>query len=1477
MKSITLTPILLSLFATVLAAQDLYPDDNGVTTKFENSQEKRFTVVEIGTFGGTSSEAFAINDIGQVIGRAAYPDNKWHAFIWQDGIIKDLGFSESSIHSVAYGINNDGQVVGAQVISEQSVEAFLWENDEIQILEGFGGPFTRAYGINNIGQVVGSSSDGFATFAVLWQNGTPLNLGTFGDQSFAYGINDHGQIVGYVFNEDEDDRAFLWESGSMQDLQTPVGMESVAYAINNAAQVVGDYYDNSTSTGVSFLWDNGHIQDLWTFESESVGAHRAYGINDSGQIVGNAAGVGLGHFAFLWDNGKMYNLNELIASDSGWQLDQARAINNEGWIVGRGRHENRSKAFLLIPEGNIIIVNSTGDFDDYDPDDEKCDTGVVMPDGKPECTLRAAIRHANTLDEPVKIVFDIEQEGNTFIDGNPVIAPVAALPFMLNNITIDATTQPEGSVILSGASAGTHTDGLRADADSITIKGLTISDFDGYGIALLGGSYQTITGNIVGYNADQTELRLNNRGGIYISDDAHHATIGSSDPDDQNIIAGGISFGESIPDGVKILRNRIEVPEEWLSGDELRVLIGKGANGSPACVPWNESSSNKLPAPRIFDLTDEYVAGMTRPGATVIVYHALETGSERGRYFPRIVEPVAMGTANQNGQYHISVNLEPEIMVSVGAVGADGGSSELSQLKRPVIYAPGIGGSWLRGSDDERLWLPLAVSGAEKNNRLARLALDDSGNDMEQIRVDGILELAGHAGYGPALSYLQENGYPGHPDNLNTVDLDLWRFANDWRKNPSDLADSLRSLIDFVLSGSTQVAHSCEVDIISHSNGGVIAAAYVRKHPDHSGSLVNRLITIGTPYLGTPQAAAAHTRGYVFGIEEELYFKAEWGRMVGMTRNLTGAYGLMPSKKYWEATDFGEHSGYLMDLDRNLLSTYDDTFNFITAPKTDVFSLPIGLQRNASLWNSIETNVHGLIDDWREWQGPPFIYRLVGDLPVSTTIGWIWEQFPYPLIYLGHLNIHADEGDLTQHIEYRAMQTAVPGDGDGTVSLTSATLGHHPRVGAVDFSGVDNSPWINPFEYYPCNHMGLIETGCTSADTEIPILDRVLRILRSGYIVEPPADTDNLNMQMNIPSVASNAQENNNVHEVFYITANAPVGVHIYDSEGNHTGPASLTSTAVSDSIVYDIDGIGYWPNALAATVSLDRNQSYNIRIATPVGAGQVRVLRVLMDTNGSNLQVVFPDIELQEGGSIQMQLVEGGLAEDAPFMVDTEGTGTFNDLLEPALTLSSNTPVPSVPSTDRFIYSIKVNPDQVEDQLVAIEFRGDKDAGWEWELSGNSDWVKPDINSGKLDGPPSLTVLSATLPEGTYNDTLKIIVRKDDFERENNIVIRLVKDVSVSVDENDAQPPSAFRLYQNYPNPFNPSTVIEFELPAAANVQLVVYDMLGRRVAVLENGMRTAGRHQVSFDASSLSSGLYIYRITAGEFVQTRKMMLVK
>jgi subtilisin-like proprotein convertase family protein len=97
-----------------------------------------------------------------------------------------------------------------------------------------------------------------------------------------------------------------------------------------------------------------------------------------------------------------------------------------------------------------------------------------------------------------------------------------------------------------------------------------------------------------------------------------------------------------------------------------------------------------------------------------------------------------------------------------------------------------------------------------------------------------------------------------------------------------------------------------------------------------------------------------------------------------------------------------------------------------------------------------------------------------------------------------------------------------------------------------------------------------------------------------------------------------------------------------------------------------------------------------------------------------------------------------------------------------------------------------------------------------------------------------------------------------------------------VGVDDAPSMP-EVFRLAQNYPNPFNPATVIEYDIPHTVPVTLEIFDILGRLVETPVNAVQAAGTYRVSFAGRGAASGTYFYRLTAGEFVQTRKMILVK
>ena len=124
--------------------------------------------------------------------------------------------------------------------------------------------------------------------------------------------------------------------------------------------------------------------------------------------------------------------------------------------------------------------------------------------------------------------------------------------------------------------------------------------------------------------------------------------------------------------------------------------------------------------------------------------------------------------------------------------------------------------------------------------------------------------------------------------------------------------------------------------------------------------------------------------------------------------------------------------------------------------------------------------------------------------------------------------------------------------------------------------------------------------------------------------------------------------------------------------------------------------------------------------------------------------------------------------------------------------------------------------------------------------------------------------------------------------EIEGGFIAGLVfRGVGAAVPEPSAGLPVSFSLSQNYPNPFNPSTVIRFQVPAASHVRLVVFDILGREVNVLVNEQKTPGTYEVKFSAnggstsgggaSGLASGVYFYRMQAGDFVDTKKFVLLK
>ncbi|WP_214436704.1 hypothetical protein [Dendronalium phyllosphericum] len=313
-----------------------------------------YHITDIGTLSGTSSTAVDINDLGQVVGTSDTTSGDLGyvpgAFLWENGIIRNLGFSRAN------SINNSGQVVGLLERENSGLgRAVLWQNGalkDIGALYPNGESF--ATDINDTGQIIGSSeSDGSCLLKVdssgnVISNSIPFPIRNTLFQS----INNSSQIAGAISREEFN--AFLAENGVLTELEPlPNDTSSLAQNINNFGQIVGYSYSTSGPTfdPKAVVWKNGKITQLETSNSYlSI----AQDISDSGQIVGYnfAANNIYGNTsALLWVNSKVLNLNSLVApnSDKFDVLTKANGINNVGQIVGTGLINGQERAFLATP------------------------------------------------------------------------------------------------------------------------------------------------------------------------------------------------------------------------------------------------------------------------------------------------------------------------------------------------------------------------------------------------------------------------------------------------------------------------------------------------------------------------------------------------------------------------------------------------------------------------------------------------------------------------------------------------------------------------------------------------------------------------------------------------------------------------------------------------------------------------------------------------------------------------------------------------------------------------------------------------------------------------------------------------------------------------------------------------------------------------------------------------------------------------
>jgi probable HAF family extracellular repeat protein len=308
-----------------------------------------------------------INSTGQIASCATFKSSL-RPVTWSDGNMTDLEIPSGFYAGRTQAINSYGQVVGNYSSSSNADRAFLYSNGSMQLLSPLTDSYgSAAYGVNDKGQIIGisTSTEGYYR-ATLWENAVPIDLGALsGPSSAVYSINNDGDIAGYSFNSLNYPRACLWHQGSIHDLGVlPGHIASGAYGINDNGQIVGSSRTDRAllGSGHAVLWSDGEIIDLGLLPGCSLYSI-AFDINSSSQVVGAARNnYASREQAFIWNNGTMSNLNDLIPLGSGWVLNSAQSINDSGQIVGLGTLNGKNCQFLLspVPEPSTILLFGVG-------------------------------------------------------------------------------------------------------------------------------------------------------------------------------------------------------------------------------------------------------------------------------------------------------------------------------------------------------------------------------------------------------------------------------------------------------------------------------------------------------------------------------------------------------------------------------------------------------------------------------------------------------------------------------------------------------------------------------------------------------------------------------------------------------------------------------------------------------------------------------------------------------------------------------------------------------------------------------------------------------------------------------------------------------------------------------------------------------------------------------------------------------------
>lgn len=324
----TRTPFTVLLVAALTTAGAVAPDPAPDLHRPGGPPRPVIQVQDLGTLGGATSQAVAVNERGQVIGHSLTATGETHAFLWERGVMRDLG-TLGGTWSDARAVNDRGQVVGVSADAAGVSRPFLWDRGRMHQLATPGDVPGSAELVNSRGQVAGQLHGEQWSRAFVWDRGVATDVGQLSDvypQMFVTDLNDHGWAVGYGYAGPTGvESGWLWRDGTLVPLDAPVpGANSYPVHVDERGRITA----TATTPGGQVhaaTWRLGTWQDLGGIAGES----RARAANERGTVVGTAW-AGTDMHAALFRDGAVTDLAALAPPG----YSEATDVNAREQVVG---------------------------------------------------------------------------------------------------------------------------------------------------------------------------------------------------------------------------------------------------------------------------------------------------------------------------------------------------------------------------------------------------------------------------------------------------------------------------------------------------------------------------------------------------------------------------------------------------------------------------------------------------------------------------------------------------------------------------------------------------------------------------------------------------------------------------------------------------------------------------------------------------------------------------------------------------------------------------------------------------------------------------------------------------------------------------------------------------------------------------------------------------------------------------------------